>query len=131
MATWHAAVLIAGGAAIVATLGGVLVFGRNPFFSVLSFGTLIANYLGCFIIGILLAIFWQFPTIPAEWRLFLVTGFLGSLTTFSSFSAEVVENFLQDKWLFGFGIVALHLLGCLLFTALGVVLWRFCSDVLA
>ena len=100
-------------------------------FSVLSFGTLIANYLGCFIIGILLAIFWQFPTIPAEWRLFLVTGFLGSLTTFSSFSAEVVENFLQDKWLFGFGIVALHLLGCLLFTALGVVLWRFCSDVLA
>ncbi|MCU9998423.1 fluoride efflux transporter CrcB [[Pasteurella] aerogenes] len=131
MATWQSVGLIAGGAAIGATLRWGLGLWLNPFFSVLSFGTLIANYLGCFIIGILLAIFWQFPTIPAEWRLFLVTGFLGSLTTFSSFSAEVVENFLQDKWLFGFGIVALHLLGCLLFTALGVVLWRFCSDVLA
>lgn len=131
MATWQSVGLIAGGAAIGATLRWGLGLWLNPFFSVLSFGTLIANYLGCFIIGILLAIFWQFPTIPAEWRLFLVTGFLGSLTTFSSFSAEVVENFLQDKWLFGFGIVALHLLGCLLFTALGVVLWRFCSDILA
>ncbi|MDY2795830.1 fluoride efflux transporter CrcB [[Pasteurella] aerogenes] len=131
MAIWQSVGLIAGGAAIGATLRWGLGLWLNPFFSVLSFGTLIANYLGCFIIGILLAIFWQFPTIPAEWRLFLVTGFLGSLTTFSSFSAEVVENFLQDKWLFGFGIVALHLLGCLLFTALGVVLWRFCSDVLA
>lgn len=131
MATWQSVGLIAGGAAIGATLRWGIGLWLNPFFSVLSFGTLIANYLGCFIIGILLAIFWQFPTIPAEWRLFLVTGFLGSLTTFSSFSAEVVENFLQDKWLFGFGIVALHLLGCLLFTALGVVLWRFCSDVLA
>lgn len=129
MATWQSVGLIAGGAAIGATLRWGLGLWLNPFFSVLSFGTLIANYLGCFIIGILLAIFWQFPTIPAEWRLFLVTGFLGSLTTFSSFSAEVVENFLQDKWLFGFGIVALHLLGCLLFTALGVVLWRFCSSV--
>ncbi|MDY4594961.1 MAG: fluoride efflux transporter CrcB [[Pasteurella] aerogenes] len=131
MAIWQSVGLIAGGAAIGATLRWGLGLWLNPFFSVLSFGTLIANYLGCFIIGILLAIFWQFPTIPAEWRLFLVTGFLGSLTTFSSFSAEVVENFLQDKWLFGFGVVALHLLGCLLFTALGVVLWRFCSDVLA
>lgn len=131
MAIWQSVGLIAGGAAIGATLRWGLGLWLSPFFSVLSFGTLIANYLGCFIIGILLAIFWQFPTIPAEWRLFLVTGFLGSLTTFSSFSAEVVENFLQDKWLFGFGIVALHLLGCLLFTALGVVLWRFCSDVLA
>lgn len=131
MATWQSVGLIAGGAAIGATLRWGIGLWLNPFFSVLSFGTLIANYLGCFIIGILLEIFWQFPTIPAEWRLFLVTGFLGSLTTFSSFSAEVVENFLQDKWLFGFGIVALHLLGCLLFTALGVVLWRFCSDVLA
>ncbi|MFZ7174335.1 fluoride efflux transporter CrcB [[Pasteurella] aerogenes] len=127
MATWQSIGLIASGAAIGATLRWGLGLWLNPFFSVLSFGTLIANYLGCFIIGILLAIFWQFPTIPAEWRLFLVTGFLGSLTTFSSFSAEVVENFLQDKWLFGFGIVALHL-GCLLFTALGVVLWRFCSS---
>lgn len=128
MATWQSIGLIVSGAAIGATLRWGLGLWLNPFFSVLSFGTLIANYLGCFIIGILLAIFWQFPTIPAEWRLFLVTGFLGSLTTFSSFSAEVVENFLQDKWLFGFGIVALHLLGCLLFTALGVVLWRFCSS---
>ncbi|MDY4281119.1 MAG: fluoride efflux transporter CrcB [[Pasteurella] mairii] len=127
MAIWQSVGLIASGAAMGATLRWGLGLWLNPIFSTLAFGTLIANYLGCLIIGILTALFWQFPAISNEWRLFLVMGFLGSLTTFSSFSAEVVENFLQDKWLLGFGVVALHLLGCLLFTALGIALWRFCS----
>lgn len=72
----------------------------------------------------LLAVFWQYPAISNEWRLFLITGFLGSLTTFSSFSAEVVNDFLTEKWATAVIVIALHLGGSLFFTLLGVLLWR-------
>lgn len=116
--------LIGGGAVLGALLRWGIGLWLNPLFSALAFGTLIANLLGCFIIGALLALFWQFPQISAEWRLFLVTGFLGSLTTFSSFSAEVVELFFHDKWLNGLGVLAVHLVGCLTMTTLGIWLCR-------
>ncbi|WP_424406966.1 fluoride efflux transporter CrcB [Pasteurella sp. PK-2025] len=96
----------------------------NPLFSSLSFGTLIANYLGCFLAGIILAIGWQYPQFSPEWRALLMTGYLGSLTTFSAFSAEVIENIEQHQWLEGMGIASLHLFGGLFFTALGVFIWR-------
>ncbi|WP_101775573.1 fluoride efflux transporter CrcB [Pasteurella oralis] len=117
--------LISGGAALGAMLRYGLILLLNPFFAFLSFGTLVANYIGCLIMGVMLAILWQFPAFSVEWRLFFVTGFLGSLTTFSSFSAEVIEHFVQHKWLEGMAIVSLHLVGCLFFTTLGVVIWRY------
>ncbi|PJG83711.1 fluoride efflux transporter CrcB [Caviibacterium pharyngocola] len=124
MVLWQSLALISLGAALGASARWALGLLLNPLFAFLSFGTLIANYLGCFLIGVLIAVFWQYPHIPSEWRIFWITGFLGSLTTFSSFSAEVVEALLNGKWLAGIGIISLHLFGCLLCTALGVLLWR-------
>lgn len=116
---------ISSGAALGACLRWGLSVVLNPLFAAFSFGTLIANYLGCFIIGALFALFWFFPQISEEWKLFLVTGFLGSLTTFSAFSIEVVENLLNGKFSVGIGLIAAHVFGSLLFTVFGVWLMRY------
>lgn len=116
---------ISSGAALGACLRWGLSVVLNPLFAAFSFGTLIANYLGCFIIGALFALFWFFPQISEEWKLFLVTGFLGSLTTFSSFSIEVVNNLFNGKFSVGVGLIVAHVFGCLLFTAFGVWLMRY------
>ncbi|HDR1329646.1 TPA: fluoride efflux transporter CrcB [Pasteurella multocida] len=118
-------IFISSGAALGALSRWGLGLLLNPLFSAFSLGTLVANYLGCLIIGVFLAFFWQYPQCSAEWRLFFVTGFLGSLTTFSTFSAEVIENLIQQKWLAGLMLASGHLLGCLLFTALGMFIWRY------
>ena len=116
---------ISGGAVLGACLRWSLGLLLNPWFTAFSFGTLIANYLGCFIIGVVFAVFWSFPSLPSEWKLFLVTGFLGSLTTFSAFSIEVVENLLNGKFSIGIGLIAAHVIGSLLFTLLGLLLVRY------
>lgn len=116
---------ISGGAVLGACLRWGLGLLLNPWFSAFSFGTLIANYLGSLIIGVLFAIFWSFPSLSSEWKLFLVTGFLGSLTTFSAFSIEVVENLLNGKFSVGIGLIAAHVIGSLLFTLLGLLLVRY------
>lgn len=119
---WQSILLVSGGAALGASARWALGLWLNPLFGHLAFGTLIANYTGCFIIGVCFAFFWQFPQLSAAVKLFIITGFLGSLTTFSSFSAEVVENFLQGKIAWAFGIMSLHLLGCFAFTFSGIFL---------
>ena len=116
---------ISGGAVLGACLRWSLGLLLNPWFTAFSFGTLITNYLGCFIIGVLFAIFGSFPSLSSEWKLFLVTGFLGSLTTFSAFSMEVVENLLNGKFSIGIGLIAAHVFGSLLFTVFGVWLMRY------
>lgn len=120
MAVWQSALLIGGGAALGALMRWGLGLWLNPLFAALSFGTLIANWLGCFLIGIFTALIWQFPQLPSEWRLFVITGFLGSLTTFSAFSAEVIENFFNGQWTNGVLLIALHLVGSLAFTLFGI-----------
>lgn len=122
---WQSLILISSGAALGASLRWGMGLVLNPLFAAFSFGTLIANYLGCFIIGLVMAMIWQHPQFNGEWRLFMITGFLGSLTTFSSFSAEVMENFIQQKWLIGLGIMSAHLFGCLIFTGIGVLITRW------
>lgn len=116
---------ISGGAVLGACLRWGLGVILNPLFAAFSFGTLIANYVGCFIIGALFALFWFFPHISEEWKLFLVTGFLGSLTTFSSFSIEVVNNLFNGKFGVGMGLIAAHVMGSLLFTLFGLLLVRY------
>lgn len=128
MTIWQSLGLICSGAALGAILRWGLGLWLNPLFSGFSLGTLFANYLGCLIIGVFMAIFWQFPEISVQWRLFVVTGFLGSLTTFSAFSAEAVEHFYHEKWLTGFALISLHLIGCLVFTFCGIALWRVMSS---
>ena len=88
--------------------------------SVLPWGTLAANLIGGYLIGLCVAVFQALPQIGPVWRLALITGFLGALTTFSSFSAEVVAMLQQQRYLLALGTVALHLCGSLLMTVLGL-----------
>lgn len=119
--------LISAGAAIGASLRWGLGLWLNSLFSSLAFGTLVANFIGCFLMGILLAAFWTFPQFSPEWRLFLVTGFLGALTTFSSFSGEVIELFFKEEWVNGLFVLVTHLVGSLIFTVLGIYFFRLIS----
>ena len=85
----------------------------------MPWGTLAANLIGGYLVGVILA--WaHHADLAPVWRLMLVTGFLGALTTFSSFSAEVVEMMLADRWGQALATVALHLLGSLTMTFVGI-----------
>ncbi|WP_311223891.1 MULTISPECIES: fluoride efflux transporter CrcB [unclassified Acidovorax] len=86
----------------------------------LPWGTLAANLIGGYLIGICIGVFQHLPQLDPLWRLLLVTGFLGGLTTFSSFSAEVVTMMMQARWLLAAGTVLLHVCGSLLLTWVGV-----------
>lgn len=88
--------------------------------SVLPWGTLAANWIGGYAIGVCIAVFQHLPQLDPVWRLALITGFLGALTTFSSFSAEVVALLQQQRYLLALGSTSLHLVGSLLLTALGL-----------
>ena len=88
-------------------------------------GTLAANLIGCYVIGLAIAFFATYPAIAPEWRLLIITGFCGSLTTFSTFSAELVTLLQHGRVLLAFGSAATHLFGSLLTTiaGIGTVLW--------
>lgn len=83
-------------------------------------GTLVANLMGGYLIGVCLAVFQSLPQLDPIWRLALITGFLGALTTFSTFSAEVVDLLMLQRYALALGTIALHLLGSLLMTVLGI-----------
>jgi len=87
---------------------------------VLPLGTLAANLIGGYLVGICVAVFQSLPDIDPAWRLALVTGFLGALTTFSSFSAEVVSMLMQQRYALALVTAALHLLGSLSLTIAGI-----------
>lgn len=89
----------------------------NPLISQFAFGTLLANVLGCFLIGIALGL-----NLQESSKLLLITGFLGSFTTFSAFSAEIGEKLLQEKWLNVVGIFLLHNIVGIMATVIGVIL---------
>ena len=88
--------------------------------SLLPWGTLAANLVGGYLIGACVAVFQAMPHLDPAWRLALVTGFLGALTTFSSFSAEVVGLLQQQRLGLALGVAVLHLGGSLLLTWLGL-----------
>jgi CrcB protein len=88
--------------------------------SLLPWGTLAANLAGGYLIGVMVAVFQANPHLDPAWRLALITGFLGALTTFSSFSAEVVAMLQQARYGLALGTAALHLLGSLLLTVAGI-----------
>jgi CrcB protein len=87
-------------------------------------GTLAANLAGGYLVGLALAFFTGHPGLAPEWRLFAVTGFLGGLTTFSSFSGESVVLLQRGEVGWALAHTALHLLGSLLFCAAGFATWR-------
>ena len=83
-------------------------------------GTLAANLLGGYLIGVCVAVFEAWPDLHPSWRLALITGFLGALTTFSTFSAEVVQMLMQQRYALALGTSGLHLFGSLLLTIAGI-----------
>lgn len=87
---------------------------------VIPWGTLAANLTGGYLIGVCIAVFQSMPQLDPVWRLLLVTGFLGGLTTFSSFSGEVVSLLMQARYGLALGTAALHVLGSLLLTVAGI-----------
>jgi len=87
---------------------------------ILPWGTLYANLIGGYLIGVCVAVFQQLPELDPLWRLLLVTGFLGALTTFSSFSSEVVQMLIQSRYGMALLTAAVHLLGSLLLTLAGI-----------
>jgi len=87
---------------------------------VIPWGTLAANLIGGYLIGVAIAVLQSMPQIDPVWRLLLVTGFLGGLTTFSTFSAEVVIYLLEERYGLAVFTALLHVLGSLLMTAAGI-----------
>ncbi|QKO21224.1 fluoride efflux transporter CrcB [Rhodoferax sp. BAB1] len=88
--------------------------------ALLPWGTLTANLVGGYLVGAAVALFQALPQLDPTWRLLLVTGFLGALTTFSSFSAEVVAMLQQARYVLALGTAMLHLTGSLLLTIAGI-----------
>jgi CrcB protein len=113
------------GAAVGAWLRWALGSTLNPVFPTLPLGTLAANLFGGYLIGLAIAFFAANTSIPAEVRLLVVTGFLGGLTTFSTFSAEAVTLLLRAQYGWGMALVLGHLAGSLLMTLLGIVTFNW------
>lgn len=115
----HAVFAICLGACVGALARWQLGLWLNHPHALLPWGTLAANLIGGYLVGLILA--WaHHADLAPFWRLMLVTGFLGALTTFSSFSAEVVEMMLADRWGQALTTIALHLLGSLTMTFVGI-----------
>jgi fluoride exporter len=96
----------------------------NPIFPTIPLGTLAANLGGGLVMGCMMGIFEHFQALPPELRLLVMTGFLGGLTTFSTFSAEADTLLLRGQYLWFGAHVAMHLLGSLGMTILGIFLTR-------
>lgn len=94
---------------------------RHPLFPI---GTFAANALGGFVVGIAIAYFAKHPDLSIEWRLLVVTGFLGGLTTFSTYSAEVVALIERSEIGWALAVAGSHLAVSLLLTALGLYVYR-------
>jgi fluoride exporter len=86
----------------------------------IPWGTLAANLIGGYLIGVCIALFQSMPQLDPVWRLLLITGFLGGLTTFSTFSAEVVGFLMAERYALALCTATAHVAGSLLMTALGI-----------
>jgi CrcB protein len=112
--------VISVGAALGALLRWVLGMQLNALFPSIPPGTLMANLVGGYLIGVAVAFFAGNPSLPPEWRLLTITGFLGGLTTFSTFSAEVVAQLLEGRIGWALSTILAHVLGSIAMTLLGI-----------
>lgn len=113
-------VAISVGASVGALLRWWLGLVLNGLFPTLPPGTLVANLVGGYLVGLAIAFFATYSAIAPEWRLFVITGFCGGLTTFSTFSAEIVALLQQGRTAWAMGAAALHLAGSVLATLAGI-----------
>jgi CrcB protein len=112
------------GASFGAIVRWLLGIALNPILPALPLGTLAANLVGGLIMGLALGFFAHYEALPVAWRLAITTGFLGGLTTFSTFSGETVTLFLRQQYGWTAAIVAAHLFGSLLLTLAGIGIAR-------
>jgi CrcB protein len=108
------------GASVGAVLRWVLGAMLNAIYPAIPPGTWMANMLGGYLIGVSLGFFAQHAGLAPEWRLLVITGFLGGLTTFSTFSAEVVALIQQGRLLWAGVAISAHVIGSLMMTLLGL-----------
>lgn len=127
MNAWHA-LSIAVGAGVGALTRWQLGLWLNRPEALLPWGTLAANWIGAYLIGVAVVAFQAQTQWDPAWRLALVTGCLGALTTFSTFSAEIVGMLQHGRWTLALGTAALHLVGSLVLTLAGLktaaLVWR-------
>lgn len=107
------------GAALGALLRWQLSIWLNASFPSIPPGTLLSNLIGGYVIGLAIAVF-ATSTLPMEWRLFVITGFCGGLTTFSTFSAELVILLQQGRATWAVAAAAVHLIGSIAMTFAGI-----------
>jgi len=122
---WKSIAAISVGASLGALLRWWLGLVLNPHFPAIPPGTLVANLLGGYVVGAAVAFFATYTAVAPEWRLLVITGFCGGLTTFSTFSAELVWLMQQGRASWALAAAALHLIGSVImtFAGIGTVLW--------
>ena len=121
-------IAIISGASIGALLRWFLGLKLNSLYPAIPLGTLSANIIGGYLIGIAIAFFSMNSSISSEWKLFIITGFLGGLTTFSTFSAEIVTALQEGRVLNAATGTLLHVGGSLIMTFLGIATVVFLKD---
>ena len=117
---WKSVAAIAVGSALGALLRWQLGDKLNSLFPTIPPGTLAANLLGAYVVGLCVAFFATYAAISPEWRLLLITGFCGGLTTFSTFSVEVTALLQQGRVAWALGAISIHVVGSLAMTFAGI-----------
>jgi fluoride exporter len=122
---WKAIFAVSLGASLGALLRWWLGTTLNHYFPAVPPGTLAANLIGGYVVGVAVAFFATYTAVAPEWRLFVITGFCGGLTTFSTFSAEVVTLMQQGQAVWALAAAGLHLCGSVIMTlaGIGTVVW--------
>jgi len=121
---WSGVLAVGGGAALGAWMRWGFGVALNPVFPTLPLGTLTANLVGGLLMGFAMEMLGRHAVLAPEVRLLVTTGFLGGLTTFSTFSAEVVTLLLRKEYLWGSLAIAGHVVGSLAMTIVGLLLVR-------
>jgi len=121
---WSGILVVGGGAAVGAWMRWGLGIALNPLFPTLPLGTLAANLAGGFLMGVAMEVLGRHAVLAPEIRLLVTTGFLGGLTTFSTFSAEVTTLLMRKEYLWGSIAIAGHVVGSVALTVIGMMLAR-------
>jgi len=121
---WGSIAAVGGGAAAGAWLRWGLSIALNPIFPTVPLGTVAANLIGGLLMGFAMELITRHTLLSPEMRLLLTTGFLGGLTTFSTFSAEVTTLIVRREWMWSAVTIGLHVIGSVALTVLGIVVMR-------
>lgn len=123
---YYPLISIALGSILGAWLRWLIGLKLNPIFPAIPLGTVTVNFIGGFIIGFAISYFSQSALSP-NYKLFVITGFCGALTTFSTFSAEIIALLQQGKLSYAFAAIVIHVIGSLVFTLIGMSLHQWLS----